>query len=310
VTFLGTVNNKLICGLKGAIYRINYLPTEEDADGRRGLAFERLSRTHGIANGKSACTFQGPDGRELLAFVSHNGIFATDGYTIQKLSAKLNWRRIMGLASIFTGSLALVNDPDLGLLWFHTAGNGSYALHYQGKLRWTGVHTFADADTGTLKAAITARRTDGSFISYLGYTRGKIWRTDQFVYIDSQWNGTWIAQNSYPLPAVAVITRRIGPAGIAGEATLNYCLIYGGFVPTLFDFWTYHSHWQAIGVPYIIENAPVNADWVYETPVRVECAAVSGQSVELRFAADPSALLPLQELYLSWQEGQEEGNLA
>jgi len=309
VTYLGTVNNKLICGLKGAIYRINYLPTEEDADGRRGLAYERLSRTHGIANAKSACTFQGPDGRELLAFVSHNGVFATDGYTITKLNSRINWRRLMGLNSVFTGSLALVNDPDLGLLWFHTSVGGTYALHYQGKLRWTGPHNFGNTNQ-PLTCAITARQSDGSFISYLGYTLGAIWKTDQIIYLSSEWSGTWIRAHDYPLEPASVITRRIAPAGLSGEATLNYCLIYGGFVPSYFGFWTFHSHWQGIGVPYIIEPYSANSNWTYESPVRVECAAVSGQAVELHFENEDGSLLPLQELYLSWQEGQQEGNLA
>lgn len=305
VTYLGTVNNKLIVGLAGAIYRVNYLPTEEDADGRRGLAYERISRTHGIVNTKSACMFQGLDGRELLAFVSHNGVFATDGYTITKLSQRLNWRTLVGVDIIDDVSIALVNDPDLGLLWFHTI-NGTYALHYLGRLRWTGPHIFNNADpAATLTTAITARKANGSFHSYLGYSDGTVWRTDQLFML----GGTWMPVNSYTAAGGTITTRRIAPATPIGEGTLATLWIYGGAIPGEVEFATRLNYWKNSSEPILYETMTGTSDWTFMAPVKLSPATVSGTSVTITITLGADTFTPLQSLYLDWAEVKE-ANLA
>lgn len=308
VVALGTVSNKLIAGLRGAIYRVNYLPTEEDADGRRGLAVERLSRTHGILNSKCYCPFQGPDGRELLAFVSHNGVFATDGYSITKLSAQLNWRSIVWVGNTaHTTVKALINDPDLGILWLHTL-NGTYALHYQGKLRWTGPHTFARSTVDVTSASVS-KKPNGSHVMFLGYEDGTVYITDQYNYSTNP--AGWLPVNDYMREIPSIETREIAPASPAGEGTLEYVSIYGGFRPTEVAATSHFNHWTiTTGQSSATETLTTDADWAYMDPIRVDFSKTSGSRVSLAIEEDTlGTVRPLAELYLKWQEVKE-GNLA
>lgn len=84
ITWIGTVNNVCIVGLKNAIVRLNYLPSEDDASFNRTKIYDFISTNHGILNSKAAATFLTPGGRELLACLSQDGIYVTDGFTITR----------------------------------------------------------------------------------------------------------------------------------------------------------------------------------------------------------------------------------
>lgn len=238
VTCVATVNNKLIVGQRGSLFRINYLPTEEDAAGQRGLAFECISESHGILNPRTACTFQGPDGRQLLAFVSHNGVFATDGYNITKLSKVLSWKRLSGPGiDTFNVVKALVNDADAGQLWLYTTTT-AYTLHYQGgQLRWTGPHSMRNnspgAGTANISSATTTRLSTGTYVHFLGYSgsaaqgAGAVYVTDQLQLVLYSWD--YMGQMTIPnvTDGMRITTRDIFPGGRGAEARLHYINIYG-----------------------------------------------------------------------------------
>jgi hypothetical protein len=124
------VNNRLVVGLGGSLWRVNYLPTEKDASFDRGKATEAITRSYGVVNPMCCCAFT-PDGAsEQLAFVSNQGIHYTDGYNFTTLTDGVDWRTdCLSIAST-SAPIALINDKENQILRFYyrndALGNESY----------------------------------------------------------------------------------------------------------------------------------------------------------------------------------------
>jgi len=123
ITFIGMVNNVCVVGLQNSIVRLNYLPTEDDASFTRTRIYDYISKSLGILSPRAACTFLSPDGRELLACVTQDGVYVTDGFTMSKWDQDYTFgRSIMNVLVQFNSSrydprsLQIVNDISSGNL--------------------------------------------------------------------------------------------------------------------------------------------------------------------------------------------------
>ena len=230
ITFHGIVNNRLIVGQTSGIIRVGYLPTETDADFHRGRAWEFVSRAHGVISSKCATVFTGPDGRQLMAFVSHNGLYATDGYTIQPLSEGISWFDDIAPGSGDTTSSvnSLVADSSTHTLWLYLTNGIAYTYHYLTQV-WTGPNYITASGT-RVNAAIAVRGDIGKIIHYIALgtasaDKGKIMVSDTSDYHYSLQAGTHVLQRSGHTVLV-IKTRDMHLAGLGNEFQLDSVSIY------------------------------------------------------------------------------------
>jgi len=243
LSFMGTVNNRSVVATMGGLWRVNYLPNEDDASFSRGRAFERYSDTVGIINPSCGCLFTNAAGQQELAFVDTNGIFATNAYSVRKLSTDLRWVGPTG--SVFSNSLggniknlvvALINDPRTQTLrMVMTSGTvyaGSYAAKHikqDGSLKWTRMSA-KYTDPGSFihnpTAAICFRKVSGAWVvlygqdALLGTGGGCVVREDS---TDTSTFHTLLDTGTLP----AFTTRDIYLNGPGGEAEINAIIING-----------------------------------------------------------------------------------
>jgi hypothetical protein len=242
LTYMGVVNNRMVVGTLSGLWRINYLPNEDDASFSRGRAFEKISDTVGIINRNCACLFTNAMGQQELAFVDTNGVFATNGYSIRKLSADLAWTgpqpSVFGMSyggSIKNIILALVNDPRTQTLRMikstaTTSYIGSYAARHvkqDGSLKWTSYSAvYSPSNTYNPKACICFRKATGAWVvtyaittSPGGVEGGSVVREDS--------TDTTSFNPTMNVSTPQIITREILPGGLGGEAELNAIIIHG-----------------------------------------------------------------------------------
>jgi hypothetical protein len=237
ITFIGTVGTKLVVGRQSSLYRINYLPLEQDASFSRGRAHELISDTIGIINPVAACLYIGPDGRQELAFVDGNGLFATDGFAIRSLVDDLTWvdlsRGVFTTqSSVFTDVYGITNNPYLQCLIIGL-GNGYYSASYAKRHRkgdqpkWAGavdIRYTISAATYVPKC-MTTLRAGGIWITVFGYDTaagvdgGQVWRTDSSDTFF--WNS--LPSNAFPI----ISTRNIFPNGLMDDAILKGIGLHG-----------------------------------------------------------------------------------
>lgn len=230
ITFLGTVNDRLVCGTKGTLWRINYLPNEQDASFSRGRAASLISDKVGILRPTAACLFTNAMGLQELAFVDTNGIFATNGYTIRSLSEDLRWVGFStGVFSSISSSIysqvkALINDPRTQTLRL-VLGNGYYTASYAPRhakpgsgLKWAGPGD-ARKSSAQPSSAVVIRRNNGVWIVVYGYkaNSGAVAREDSN---DSSAFTPFTG-------GMALKTRDIFPSGVGEEASLDSLIVEG-----------------------------------------------------------------------------------
>lgn len=240
ITSINVVNDRLVVGTRGNLWRINYLPNQDDAGFSRGEAVSLISGNVGIVNPNAACTFRNQQGQQELAFVDSNGIFSTDGYAVRKLSQDLLWvgpssKAVMTpttFQSIYSNVIGLVNDPRSQTLRLITNANawaGSYAdIHTKqgGGLKWT---KYASGDAfGSITSVVCIKRNTGAWVTVYGVTApalvsgqyvGKIYREDSS---DS---------TSYNEPmgglVPQILTREISFGNFTGESSMDSIGIHG-----------------------------------------------------------------------------------
>jgi hypothetical protein len=245
LSFMGTVNNRAIVATIGGLWRINYLPNEDDASFSRGRAFERYSDTVGIINPNCGCLFTNSVGQQEMAFVDTNGVFSTDGYSVHKLSTDLRWVGPAGSGAVFSNSLggniksliiALINDPRTQTLRMVMSSGvvycGSYAmthLNQDGSLKWTKLSA-KYIDPGTFShnptAAICFRKVSGAWVVAYGYDAllgtggGSVAREDS---TDTTSYHTLLDSATQP----SFTTRDLFLNGVGGEGEVNSIIING-----------------------------------------------------------------------------------
>lgn len=216
VKLIRRLGNKLIVGLSHQIYRVNYLPRETDAEFDRGRAVEAIAEDHGIISTQGATLFAPPDKPMLLAYVSANGVHATDGYQTTTLTEDLDWDSMVQKSLL--NQCILVNYPKLFMLKLYYTPSGGTTntralyFHYHPshvkegqKFVVTGpIHVEA-------KAACDARQANDTLVLTTGLT-------DKFVYVEDR---GYTDNSSAGGINCALRTRDIYGAGIGYEFTIE-----------------------------------------------------------------------------------------
>lgn len=249
VRLIRVVNGHLVVGLDSSTWRVNYLPNERDAQFDRGVAIEAITRSYGIVNPMCACTFSPGGGQELLAFVSDQGIHATDGYNFDTYTNGLDWRgTIMSLTSTST-PIALVNDRERQMLLFyfrndsygsetylclplcygepHWGFGGQPATFGRGRPKVGGLVHMRNFDAGSgtfaaLKSATVVPRSTGTYDVFLGYGGTATAAGAGTVYRET---GTTLPTQDQTM---RYVTRRIYPADLSTESELDEVYGYTG----------------------------------------------------------------------------------
>ena len=103
-----------IIGCENSVKRLNYFPNENDADFRRGKATEDITTDHGMVGPQSAVLVDLPGRGTVIAYLSHNGLHATDAVTSTTLNEDLDWATLIE-PTLIQRSI-LVNYPKQYLL--------------------------------------------------------------------------------------------------------------------------------------------------------------------------------------------------
>lgn len=130
VTYITTVNNVCVVGMKNAIVRLNYLPSEDDSSFGRDRIWDYVTTGRGIANTKGAQKITTPSGKELLIFVAHDGVYATDGFTVQRWDSDFDFINTISSvgANPWTASSCLLGKEPVSknLLLMYNGGGFGY----------------------------------------------------------------------------------------------------------------------------------------------------------------------------------------
>lgn len=237
ITYIGVVNNRLIVCTNTSMYRINYLPNEDDASFSRGRAIDVLSGNYGALAPHTGVNITRDGGVEELVVLDSSGVVGTDGFIVRLLSTEINWRDGVFRPVFFepsADSVMLVNFPEwqtlrVFLKYFITnedyAGyyGASYAAqHTPNKLvKWFGPVEVTETDTGSITAATVVATTNGNHRLYVA-TYDATAGTSILAEADI---GT-----AQPLPSgnkLQVKTRVIPLAGIGNEANVDGIYVRG-----------------------------------------------------------------------------------
>ena len=255
ITLIKVVNNRLVVGLNGSLWRVNYLPSERDATFDRGKATECITKSYGVVNPMCACTFM-PDGAsELLAFVSNQGIHYTDGYNFTTLTDGVDWRTDCLSTSSTSTPIALINDKENCILRFYyqndALGNESYmclplcygAGHWVngqakvgGMMHMRGYYASgaggATATYAPLKSAWTLDRSNGAVDFLFGYGVQSNASATASQFATGAGGGQVYRETGTTIPSLDSVmqytTRRMYLAGLSKEWRLNEVYGYAG----------------------------------------------------------------------------------
>lgn len=91
VTLIRRYGTGGIIGCQNSMKRLNYFPTEKDADFTRGRCFEDIATDHGAVGPMAATLLDLPGRGSVLAYLSYNGLHWTDAITTSVLNEDLDW---------------------------------------------------------------------------------------------------------------------------------------------------------------------------------------------------------------------------
>ena len=169
VTCIRALGTSLGVGLRTQLWRINYLPREEDSEFRPGRAIDVIDPDNGVT-GPLAMTRFVYDGQPHLAYVSHSGPRGTNLFESFTLTDDLDWPTLANVGRLSVAEL--INNPDKHELLLYYVPNDSDGktkclhLNYHpqqlknGKLKVSGP---VDVSTDTSTVGITS---DGSRFIY------------------------------------------------------------------------------------------------------------------------------------------------
>ena len=248
ITRIETVNDVLIIGTKGSIWKANYFPTELDAQTNRGRVMRQLSDSHNIVNVNCATLFTGSSGIQELAFVSTNGVFATDGASIRDLLRDLRWSGPGGVvgpisSSTYSKCVGLINDPSTQTLrLFINPGDGTsqvYVANYAGRhakqgsgLKWAGpayVSYYAGTGTRTPISCAYSYRTNNGLTVVLHGRSGTGAGCGTIAVEDGEEATTYHNLPDTEHYLLSFTTRDFYPAGKGRQTELKEAWLYGHY---------------------------------------------------------------------------------
>lgn len=125
VTCIKSLDAVCVVGLQSQVWRLNYLPNETDSEFSRGRCREVISANHGITGPDAACIFTPVEGASRVAYVSHDGLYMTDGIRTQLLTMDLDWDALVNKSEL--PNARLVNVQHLWSLFLYYTSNGGSA---------------------------------------------------------------------------------------------------------------------------------------------------------------------------------------
>jgi hypothetical protein len=256
VTCVRRLGNKAIVGLKHQLYRVNYLPRQLDAEFDRGRSVEAISETHGIIGAQAAALFSPPDKPQMLAYVSSQGIHATDGYQTTTLSEDLDWQNTV--AQAFLDTCLLINYPKLYSLVLYYTPFGAVS-DLKKKALWFNYHPSHVKSNGKLlvsgpndvwAASVTMARRNNEWTMLTGHL------TDGKVYVEDR---EYDSDDSNARAAVDIRTRRLFQAGIGYETTTERVWVrHSASSPAI--TWTCNTRYQNTDGDLVLPT-----DWFTDT---------------------------------------------
>ena len=138
VTFIRRVGQVLVVGMRDSIKRVNYLPTEADADFHEGLAHEDIAVDHGIVGSQAGTMFDLTGNGVILGYVGYNGVYITDGITTRPLCSDLDWKKTVNMTNLSTCILRVYPTEKWLILYYNPYGaahsqNTKALIFYYGK---------------------------------------------------------------------------------------------------------------------------------------------------------------------------------
>jgi hypothetical protein len=169
VTCIKSLDAVCVVGLRTQLWRLNYLPNETDSEFSRGRCRELISANHGIIGADAACIFTPVEGASRIAYVSHDGLYMTDGIRTQLLTMDLDWDALVSKTDL--PNCLLVNAQHLWCLFFYYTSAGGSAPN--DRLLTLSYHPQHLKESGYLKiagpTAVAARAADYASNSFRSF---------------------------------------------------------------------------------------------------------------------------------------------
>lgn len=232
VTCLAKLGDILIAGMKNNMFRVNFLPRENDGDFVRGRAYEEFSSNVGNQSKDGYATFSAEGSGPRLAFVARDGMWITDGYNHQEATRDIDWENTVDVDSL--GTCVLVNLKHLSILVLYytpkggTANTNTKALYFhyhpqhikEGRMKVTGPVTQRQPDGtsgSTIRTNAASYGSNTLFYAAGEGGQGRVGKEDQ---------------DSAITPKMLVATRLLYAQGIDSEAELQRIYMLTKNMPT------------------------------------------------------------------------------
>jgi len=210
------IGSVAIAFCRNALKRLNYFPTEADANAQRGRAWEDITTDLGLASHRGITPFDFPGRGPTGAFIGAAGLYLTDGISVWPGNVDLDWTNTVNTSKL--DRCQLVNYPQLSVLAFYYVPTGGT---YQTKCIYFCYHP-SHLKQGNQLAAIgpcnvraaSAIRTNLANVTKLltgNLSDGKVYVEDSGV----------TSEDTLVTITPTIRTRLIYPSDVGGEARLE-----------------------------------------------------------------------------------------
>ena len=230
VTYVRTLGQILLVGLRDSIKRVNYLPTESDVDFQNvNIAHEDLATDHGVAGPHAATLFDMPGVGAVLAYASYKGIHITDGVTTRFLNMDLDWTATVDLNNLDSCILRVYPQENWLVLFYApfgtSHGKNTRALIFpyaSDKIKEGGFLPAIGPIKVSARSATDAALGGRTYLLTGHQATGKVYVEDQAYALPSTYTVANAAGTEEAITIVPVAkTRRMYPGGIGRAAREN-----------------------------------------------------------------------------------------
>lgn len=212
VTNITSLNNMLMIGLAGQVWRVNYLPRETDAEFAAGRVQDLVDPFYGVVGPKAACKLT-IGGELIMAYVSASELRYTNGVSSGTLVTDVNIRDYVDESQL--NLIELTNNPRYSeLVLKYPVGGGFKTLrfsYHKTHMKETGLKCSGPHDETATSWALGVSPV-GEQLLYAGYSDGSVYKMNVGV------------ANARPL----LKTREMYSAGPGNEWTYDELWVHHG----------------------------------------------------------------------------------